>query len=317
MGWLSLNLFVSRYVFVASSLDYNDGYLSASGIGSTGAAGKSEHNIKLWQFKNGVPSELDLKRFVPTYYTGEGSITPFVRTLAGKNYLFLSTGSQGDVYELEGVAGGPATLATEICGNNIDDDGDGQKDEGCATTPPPPPPGSTSCTASISFDKTSVAYGGSATETWAVNGADLGQVYGDCGQGATPISSGPQSYTIENLSKTTTCRVYGNIAGQEKCTASATVTVGAVPAGTNPNTNTQYFPTATTSNLGTTTLRRGSTGAAVIALQTFLNQETNAGLSTDGKFGPKTKAAVISYQYSNGLTADGAVGPKTRAVMGR
>ena len=36
----------------------------------------------------------------------------------------------------------------------------------------------------------------------------------------------------------------------------------------------------------------------------------------DGIYGPKTKAAVISFQKKNGLTADGIVGAKTAAALG-
>lgn len=35
----------------------------------------------------------------------------------------------------------------------------------------------------------------------------------------------------------------------------------------------------------------------------------------DGKYGPKTKAAVVAYQRKHGLSADGAVGPATWAHM--
>lgn len=38
--------------------------------------------------------------------------------------------------------------------------------------------------------------------------------------------------------------------------------------------------------------------------------------AVDGIYGPKTKAAVISFQKKNGLTADGIVGKKTAAAMG-
>ncbi|KKU75028.1 MAG: Peptidoglycan-binding domain 1 protein [Candidatus Yanofskybacteria bacterium GW2011_GWA1_48_10] len=205
------------------------------------------------------------------------------------------------------------------------------------TTPYVPTPSSGSCVASLTFDKTSVPYSGSMTETWTVNGADVGQAYGDCGAGIVQISSGPQSYTFNNLTKTMTCRVYGKIAGQEKCSASATVMVGAAPSGggpgngggtdvpLNPDNNAQgtafqyYYSSEETSpknDSGSVTLRRGSSGATVSALQTLLNQEINAGLSADGKFGPKTKAAVINYQRANGLVADGLVGPKTKAALG-
>ena len=38
--------------------------------------------------------------------------------------------------------------------------------------------------------------------------------------------------------------------------------------------------------------------------------------AVDGIFGPKTKAAVISFQKKNGLVADGIVGKKTAAALG-
>ncbi len=59
----------------------------------------------------------------------------------------------------------------------------------------------------------------------------------------------------------------------------------------------------------TTTLRQGSTGDQVKCLQAIV------GATADGKFGPKTKAAVIAWQSSVGLVADGIVGAKSRAVI--
>ncbi|MCF7834026.1 MAG: peptidoglycan-binding protein [Candidatus Pacebacteria bacterium] len=57
------------------------------------------------------------------------------------------------------------------------------------------------------------------------------------------------------------------------------------------------------------TLRVGSMGAEVSCLQTKL------GINADGKFGPMTKAAVMSYQASKGLSADGVVGMMTRSSL--
>jgi hypothetical protein len=53
------------------------------------------------------------------------------------------------------------------------------------------------------------------------------------------------------------------------------------------------------------TLRRGKTGDVVAQLQTKL------GLDADGKFGPKTEAAVRVFQRNHNLVPDGIVGPKT------
>jgi LysM repeat protein len=55
----------------------------------------------------------------------------------------------------------------------------------------------------------------------------------------------------------------------------------------------------------TPTIRRGSTGAAVVDLQTHLR------ISADGAFGSKTDTAVRTFQHSSGLAADGIVGAKT------
>lgn len=62
------------------------------------------------------------------------------------------------------------------------------------------------------------------------------------------------------------------------------------------------------------TLKRGSTGSEVRELQTLLNNN-GANLSVDGKFGPKTLAAVTSYQKANGLTVDGIVGKNTWGAL--
>ncbi|SOD63422.1 Putative peptidoglycan binding domain-containing protein [Streptomyces zhaozhouensis] len=58
-------------------------------------------------------------------------------------------------------------------------------------------------------------------------------------------------------------------------------------------------------------LRDGSTGTEVRYLQRGLNAALGLSLEVDGKFGPATRAAVISYQSSRGLAADAVVGPNT------
>lgn len=59
----------------------------------------------------------------------------------------------------------------------------------------------------------------------------------------------------------------------------------------------------------TSTLRQGSFGSQVVALQRSL------GLVADGKFGPNTARAVKEYQVRMNLTADGIVGSGTGSSL--
>ena len=60
-----------------------------------------------------------------------------------------------------------------------------------------------------------------------------------------------------------------------------------------------------------TTIKKGATGPAVVGLQRTL------GITADGQFGPKTEAAVKTYQTRRNLTPNGIVGPSTwQALMG-
>ena len=59
------------------------------------------------------------------------------------------------------------------------------------------------------------------------------------------------------------------------------------------------------------TLRQGSSGNAVRALQVELNAKRGAGLAVDGVFGSGTDAAVRSFQSHAGIGVDGVVGPTT------
>ena len=66
-------------------------------------------------------------------------------------------------------------------------------------------------------------------------------------------------------------------------------------------------------------LSRGSSGSAVLAVQTKLRKfypAYAAGLKLDGQFGPATEAAVREFQRRAGITVDGIVGPTTRSRLG-
>jgi peptidoglycan hydrolase-like protein with peptidoglycan-binding domain len=56
------------------------------------------------------------------------------------------------------------------------------------------------------------------------------------------------------------------------------------------------------------TLREGSTGAEVVDLQRFLGLKT---IEQDGAFGPRTTAALRTFQRQHGLVDDGVVGKDT------
>lgn len=62
-------------------------------------------------------------------------------------------------------------------------------------------------------------------------------------------------------------------------------------------------------------LQEGSKGPEVTALQTRLKELGFDPNGTDGNFGPGTKAAVIAFQQSKGLTTDGKAGPQTLAAL--
>lgn len=71
----------------------------------------------------------------------------------------------------------------------------------------------------------------------------------------------------------------------------------------------------TVADMGTMTLRRGSTGTPVMKMQEALNACTGSTLVLDGKFGPATTGIVKNFQTSKGLVADGLVGAKTKAMF--
>ena len=63
------------------------------------------------------------------------------------------------------------------------------------------------------------------------------------------------------------------------------------------------------------TLRMGARGPDVERLQGSLNA-SGAAIEVDGAFGPKTRAAVVSFQRHHDLSVDGVVGPQTWGALG-
>ena len=66
------------------------------------------------------------------------------------------------------------------------------------------------------------------------------------------------------------------------------------------------------------TIRRGSTGVHVTAVQTRLNRDypLYSKLTVDGIFGPATESVVREFQRRAGITVDGIVGPQTYSALG-
>lgn len=66
----------------------------------------------------------------------------------------------------------------------------------------------------------------------------------------------------------------------------------------------------------TTTLRIGSHGPAVLALQRTLASKGHSPGPLDGDYGLRTAAAVAGYQRAEGLVVDGVAGPETLGALG-
>ncbi len=72
----------------------------------------------------------------------------------------------------------------------------------------------------------------------------------------------------------------------------------------------QYIQRAIAGSGRHATLRVGSRGAEVSALQEALNS-AGAGLTVDGSVGRQTRQALVAFQNAQGLPADGIAGPQT------
>lgn len=59
----------------------------------------------------------------------------------------------------------------------------------------------------------------------------------------------------------------------------------------------------------------GAPDPAVNVLQQALNEQNGAGLKCDGRFGPKTEAAVRAFQEKNGIEPSGTICPQTLAKL--
>jgi peptidoglycan hydrolase-like protein with peptidoglycan-binding domain len=90
----------------------------------------------------------------------------------------------------------------------------------------------------------------------------------------------------------------------------------AMTSPTGLNLQSGFVPAPTTEQVraGTHKLRLGMEGPAVQALQERLNRD-GASLTADGRFGPKTEAALKQWQASRDITDTGVVGPTTQKAL--
>lgn len=113
---------------------------------------------------------------------------------------------------------------------------------------------------------------------------------------------------VINFQAANGCSVDGIVGPQ---TAGALQSGGSTSGGSTSGGSTS---SGTSTLTGRPSLQRGSQGPLVETLQTLLNQH-GASLTVDGDFGPRTHAAVVSFQSANGLTVDGVVGPQTAGAL--
>lgn len=73
----------------------------------------------------------------------------------------------------------------------------------------------------------------------------------------------------------------------------------------------RYLTAACGGTAGFPTVRQGAIGVYVLILQDALNALGYSTRWLDGKFGPATRSALVSFQRNNGLGADGVCGCNT------
>lgn len=112
--------------------------------------------------------------------------------------------------------------------------------------------------------------------------------------------------------------VYGKYSGfvmKKYVKAKGTVPVKGGSSSTSANTSTNTSANTGAAVPSTATLRKGSTGSAVKALQTKLKELGFYTGSIDGVYGNGTRNAVKNFQRKKGLSADGVAGAKTLAAL--
>jgi hypothetical protein len=155
---------------------------------------------------------------------------------------------------------------------------------------------------------------------------------GSAAVGSAASASSP-AITGAGASTTGTSAGSGSTSGTSAAAGSTAVTskpATSTPAISTPATSTPATSTPATATSGTgtsnpspgasavptdSTLRPGTTGVSVTALQNALTALRYTPGSADGDYGPGTAAAVTAFQTAKGLAADGVAGAKTLAAI--
>jgi peptidoglycan hydrolase-like protein with peptidoglycan-binding domain len=101
-------------------------------------------------------------------------------------------------------------------------------------------------------------------------------------------------------------------------TATSTATTRTTPAQRPPIVRSHYVDSPSLKEVasGSATIQRGHRGEDVLAMQRALNAAgANPPLAEDGLFGPKTEAALKSFQSRNNITNNGVLGTDTMRAL--
>ena len=147
-------------------------------------------------------------------------------------------------------------------------------------------------------------------------------IYGTNTENAVKKFQRASKLTADGLAGTKTLQLLYQKAGSS---SSSTSTASSASSTSASASSTQSSSSATSTSSASSssslfggnyaTLRTGSTGARVTALQSKLISLGYLSGSADGTYGKMTAAAVKSYQKANGLTADGLAGKKTLQAL--
>jgi hypothetical protein len=128
-----------------------------------------------------------------------------------------------------------------------------------------------------------------------------------------PIAAGAVLVLVLLIGGLAVAGVFSSSKPTPAATTHRVTTTPATTPATTPRTTTKAAVTNVPAP--TTTLKPGDTGAQVKALQRALAQLGYTVGTVDGDYGASTKTAVAQFQTAQKLTSDGVFGPATRAAL--